>query len=1276
VKRLLAIGRREVSACIPAGGGVLLGLALALAATDAAAQLFTNIDLLLSRFPVGCQGVSRAGDGPKGIASADFDGDGIPDLAFSHTDGSVNVYFGRGDGKFEGAKCLPTGARELRGIVCADFTGDGHPDIATASPRSGLVYLFIYQGARSFSATNWTAWRGVRNLAAGDFDADGRVDLVVAGPSNGLRHYRNLPGGGLAVVTNLTLLSWPNLETNEYRPVYSLKAFRPPGSIQDELVATHASTNRMWILAASAGGALEIRGSITNREETYSLDVGSILQPTNSGVSDLVAVQRDAGTLEIHAGTNSPERFAQAIQQRLDIPGGPRAVRLEDLDGDGWNDLVVVVRNFDEVLTYRNSNGVFIVATERPVGTSPRELVSADFTGDAQPDVAVMNRISSDVDVLATYPGNAGFTAVDHLYLVDGEVAGLSVYDFNRDGRDDVIQLHRSSGDFSVRLADTNGTLGPPVFYTVGQLPSAQVVVDVNNDGLPDQVAANLGLAGIEQASMSVRLGLGGGQVGPEQRFYLSNATEQVEGRLFALVAADLDGHPDGNIDLAAGFLDSRLAFFKGNGDGTFTFTRAHEFVNEARSLVAGDFDQDGDLDIAGVGVSGELVVVENRGDLLFAPTLTRTVYPPPASANFGARALKIVEVNNDGDPDLLLGSGNGAVLYHGASGVTFVLQSALLPGTDFPVSSVVSADFDDDGLNEVVVAGRVLDVITLLKQTALGTYTPAVTMDVPSSKFLATGDLDGDGFPDLVGSGRILWTALSGHSPHSTPPLVRQGQRQTLSKPLINEILAINTSRPLEQDGDRFSDWVEIFNGTNRAVSFAGWRLRSVDAGEAGQPRTNEFAFPATAYLQPGSHLVIICSTNIRTIYHTGFKLPGDGGTLTLFNPGGAEVDRVQYPAQQENVSYARYRDALQAFVFNPYPSPGRANPDNGRVGPIATFDGLQAAGLGPGQPLRFYATARDDIGVASVSVLVQRLDHPNAIVQRVVLRDDGQHDDGAANDHRFAGELDGGLVPAGAEFQFYLEVVDLSEQIATVPEDPQFGLPGEPGNVFAVAIGQPAPALELSELVALNQTSLMETNETSEETPDWVEIRNYSSSPLSLAGLALAKQVGGNSAFYFPTGQVLLPGQHFVVLCDGNTSEGPLHAPFSLKSSGDQVLLLDFTTNGAAVVVDYAVFGALPTDIAWARLGAQGSWQMAAPTPYSGNLRQACWGLVPGNGTEWVFRLAFPTLRGITYIIEQTPTLSPPAWTPLPALCGDGIEKVVTWPLAGQSFFRVRQE
>jgi hypothetical protein len=36
--------------------------------------------------------------------------------------------------------------------------------------------------------------------------------------------------------------------------------------------------------------------------------------------------------------------------------------------------------------------------------------------------------------------------------LVDGSVSGLELIDFNRDGRPDVMQLHRDTSEFSVRL--------------------------------------------------------------------------------------------------------------------------------------------------------------------------------------------------------------------------------------------------------------------------------------------------------------------------------------------------------------------------------------------------------------------------------------------------------------------------------------------------------------------------------------------------------------------------------------------------------------------------------------------------------------------------------------------------------------------------------------------------------------------------------------------------------------------------------------------------------
>ncbi len=1245
------------------GWALALSLALLFVPREGAAQVFSNLLDYVIQLRVGDPKVAAAHslEGPKGIATADFDGDGIPDLAVSNSDGTVTVYYGLGNGRFTGPFHLRTGGADLRGIACADWNGDARPDIAAVSPFDGNIYLFLNEGSRRFaSVTNLAAWPGARNLVAGDFDGDGVQDLVVAGTTNGVRQYRGLGNGRFAVVTSLLDLAAPNDPGRFPKPVFSLKTLRLGDSASDALVVTHAQTPRFWVLGCNESGALEAQGSFVNLEPAQSFDAAPILAPAAVGMPDLVTVHTDDGTVDIHSG------IGPAVCQTLDIPGGPRAVHIVDLDGDGWNDLVVVVRNADIVLTYRNRAGVLEPASERPVGISPRELAVADFNGDGYPDVAVMNHDSQDVSILLTYPQEAGFTAVDHMYLVDGDVVGLAVLDFNHDGRDDVIQLHRASGDFSVRLAGPEGVLAPPVFYTIGNIPASQVIVDVNNDRISDQVTANLGLSGIEPGSVSVRLGRGDGTFGEERRYYLPPGKE---GRLYALVPGDFDG--DGCVDLAAGYLDGRIAFFRGAGDGTFTFTREHPLLYAAQELVAGDFDQDGDLDLAAVGITGEVVVIENRGDLLNATALTLQFFSPPRAEDFGARTLKAVDLNHDGDLDLIIGSGNKALLYFGAPGMGFSLQSTNLGGIDFPVSSMVEADFDGDGKKELVLANKSRNSLTVLAPGATTTnFVPVLVADVPASKFLATGDLDGDGLPDLVGTGNILWTALSGQRPQLCPPLRPQGQRQGItSAPLINEILAHNTRLPVAADEGRTAACVELYNGMPRSMSLSGWRLRLTQDGAAGRI-TNEFAFPATAFFGSDAHLLVIFSETRRTLYHTGFGLPNGGATLALINSDGEEVDHVAYPAQLENVSYARYRDGLPAFVFNPYPSPGRANTDNGRLAPDVTFDGADPATFRPGQPIRFYATASRAAGVAGVSLLLQRLDNWNSPAQRVVLYDDGQHGDGAASDGQFAGVLEAGL-PAGAQFQYYLEVVDLDQQAFTIPDDPVFGRPGQPGNLDSLAIGFETPPVELSEVVPFNVASLLDEFG---GTPDWVEIRNRSANPVQLGGISLSQQLGDGSRYYFPTNLALMPGEHRLVYCDGNSSQGPFHAPFNLKRSGEQLLLSGTTTNGARTLIDWVAFGALAPDTAWARLGCGGTWVAATPTPGAQNVANGWLGLVQTNGATTVFTLAFPTTTNQTYTVQYSPTLNPPAWTSLPPIPGDGIEKIVTLPFGNSCFYRVR--
>ncbi len=1176
----------------------------------------------------------------------------------------------------------------LRGVALADWTSDGRRDIAVASPGESVIYFFTNLGSRQFSApAQIPAWFGVRDLATGDFDGDGQVDLAAGGTTNGVVQFRSLGDGTFVSVTAILELASDAFEDDEDdpdfdfpQPAYYLKAVRHPGDVQHELIASFAQRRRISILRADGSGRLMIVGQITNVSLT-ALDAAPLLRPaTNGAPLDLVTAYSRGGCVDIFAAASGPRRFDSQPVQRLFVPGGPRNIRIADVDQDGWNDLVVVAQRSNRALIYKNNHGQFELVSEALTGRFPREMDLGDFNSDGRPDMAVVNRNSFDVSILITAtnlePGiPVGFLALDSVYPVDGGVSGLSLQDFNSDGRPDVMQLHRDSGEFSVRLTEADGRLGAPAYYAITNAfqPAAQITADVNGDDRPDLVSANL------SGSVTVRLGEADGTFGPPETFFLP---AEAAGSLFALVPGDFDG--DGRIDLAAGYLDCRVSFFRGDGTGRFAHTRTHLFIFEPRSMAAADLDQDGDLDLVGGSWMEVFVVVENEGNLLDTPALQKVEY---GEAKKSGAALRLVDQNEDGDPDILLGSPGGFALWLGGPGLSF---------THFPVdnsnndpsifgSVFVSADLDGDSDSDIAMVCS-SNVCLTIQAFVEGQYVTVLSVPVPETRYLAAADLDGDGFMDLVGSGEVLWVALSSRAASAVAPAELLASRQN-GGVVINEILPQNTNLPLMGDGDRTSDWVELYNGGSQAVPLAGWQLclvrtnivtlmatnfaggSTIVTSNSVEVLTNVFVFPSDSPMEPGAHLLLICADRLRTSYHTGFNLPGEGGLLCLINAEGQEVDRVAYPEVGENLAYARYADGARAFVANNIPSPGAPNVDNGAVDPVLTFDGIDLETLRvPGGPLRFRASARDDVGIVNVSVLWRRLDIADATTRRAILFDDGMNEDGALNDGAFSGSL-GEALPPGAEIQFYLECTDLSDLVITKPGNPRFGGPGQLPQTYAVAVGVPVPPLEISEIVADNESGIRDEGG---GTADWIEIRNFSGANVSLAGIGISQRLFGNSdRMTFDNRPSIGPGEHLIVFADGNTDQGLLHAPFGLDRMGEQLWLTGTTANGGRFVIDALNYGPQATDTALARLGRGGPWLALPATPRAGNVAEPWRAAIMGES----FLLAYPTRAGRTYRIEYKDDVSGD-WTTLSSEQSVGLEQRVIEPMQASRFYRVVEE
>src|SRR5207237_5016595 len=88
---------------------------------------------------------TATGSRPLDLTVGDFNGDGRPDLAAAdQTTDDVAVLLGQGAGLFPNFRHLPTVAEGPAFVaVTADFNGDGAPDLATANADFGTVSVLL-----------------------------------------------------------------------------------------------------------------------------------------------------------------------------------------------------------------------------------------------------------------------------------------------------------------------------------------------------------------------------------------------------------------------------------------------------------------------------------------------------------------------------------------------------------------------------------------------------------------------------------------------------------------------------------------------------------------------------------------------------------------------------------------------------------------------------------------------------------------------------------------------------------------------------------------------------------------------------------------------------------------------------------------------------------------------------------------------------------------------------------------------------------------------------
>jgi autotransporter-associated beta strand protein len=128
--------------------------------------------------------------------------------------------------------------------------------------------------------------------------------------------------------------------------------------------------------------------------------------------------------------------------------------------------------------------------------------------------------------------------------------------------------------------------------------------------------------------------------------------------------------------------------------------------------------------------------------------------------------------------------------------------------------------------------------------------------------------------------------------------------------KVFINEWLAGNTNGIVDPIDGQHDDWFEVYNPGPDLVDLAGYFFTDSLANQF------KFQVPAGYTVPPGGFLLVWAdnqpqqNTITSADLHVNFTLPGNGGEIGLFAPGGAAVDTITFGPQTDDVSEGRWPD------------------------------------------------------------------------------------------------------------------------------------------------------------------------------------------------------------------------------------------------------------------------------------------------------------------------------------------------------------------------------
>ena len=682
------------------------------------------------------------------MRSADLDGDGKPELL-------VTSYLGATLSVFRNlatAGTLTTGSFAARvgfalagrghTISLGDLNGDGKLDVVVDTEIASSIAVFQNQStlgsftSASFAprvdlATGYNAW----GSSVGDLDGDGRPDILFA----------NAYDNTISICKNLGVVPPAIIQQPVSQSVVAgdLVAF--------SVGATGTSLSYQWRfngnpIASATTSSLVFPSAQLTQAGNYSVVVANAADSATSSNATLTVNPRlpvpvikafsPAAATNGAAITLSGTNFSPVAANNTVFFGAVRAavtaasvtnLTVTMPTGATFAPITVTVNGLTTyspqpfLPTFLGAGGAISAASFGPrqtlaSGTGPIQVVIADLDNDGKPDLIVANNYNNTISLYRNISAGATLTAAAFAAPVNlatpggnSSPYGIAAADLDGDGKLDIIATDYVGTNVVSVYRNTctpgNISFGARVDFATGMQPQGVAVSDIDGDGRPDLLVANVG-----------------------------------SGKVSILRNTSVMG------SLTANSFASKVDFVTGSS---------------CANVTVGDLDGDGKSDVVTANAGGGMVTLlrntSSPGNFTFDPKASFTVPD-------GAIHVKLVDLDGDGKLDVVIECYVPQIMsvFRNTSTVGSLTAASLAPRIDFALGgrghTTAVGDLNGDGKPDLAVATELNSLLSIFRNT--GTPGSFTNSSLAGRVDLATGynawgvtvgDLDGDGRPDVV---------------------------------------------------------------------------------------------------------------------------------------------------------------------------------------------------------------------------------------------------------------------------------------------------------------------------------------------------------------------------------------------------------------------------------------------------------------------------------------------------------------------------------------------